>query len=462
MSPWLSDLVLRSQSDERLVALARAGHDRAFVAIFERYKRQLLGFAVHLGAGSRAEDVVQQAFLSAFAALRDQRDVIHLSGWLHRIVRNTSIQMVGRVPAESALDADALAGVSTEEQVESRLEAHSVLSNLSQLPERQRSALIQTALAGQSRSEVALSMGLSEGAVRQLVHRARSTLRRAAAALLPAPIVTWAARGGARVARAAPATADAALHSLGQTSESLTGQWGPIAAGAASTGGSLLVKTGAIIAATGLVATGLAVSHSEHHRRTAEPGRPGPARLVAQTAHGPDGTGHSRVARPTGPPDSTRAAAGAAQNAASAPGPAVGRPKTASSQTPVSDSAGQHSSSGSAKEDRSSSAGSSATPHRADGSSSGRTDGSPKTGSTGSAGSSGSDSGSTSGSTTGAGSGSGDATSSSGDTTSVSSGDGSPSSPSTGSGDSSTSSSGTDSVASSASSGTSSTGSADN
>jgi hypothetical protein len=43
ISPWLSDVFLRSQSDERLVALARAGHERAFVAIVERYRRELLG-----------------------------------------------------------------------------------------------------------------------------------------------------------------------------------------------------------------------------------------------------------------------------------------------------------------------------------------------------------------------------------------------------------------------------------
>jgi DNA-directed RNA polymerase specialized sigma24 family protein len=34
--------LLRTQSDERLVALAAAGHERAFEAIVERYRRTLL------------------------------------------------------------------------------------------------------------------------------------------------------------------------------------------------------------------------------------------------------------------------------------------------------------------------------------------------------------------------------------------------------------------------------------
>ena len=45
MSPWLSELFLGSQSDERLVELARAGHDRAFVAIVQRYRRELYAHA---------------------------------------------------------------------------------------------------------------------------------------------------------------------------------------------------------------------------------------------------------------------------------------------------------------------------------------------------------------------------------------------------------------------------------
>jgi hypothetical protein len=39
-SPSLA--LLRAQTDERLVELARAGHERAFEAIVERYRKPLL------------------------------------------------------------------------------------------------------------------------------------------------------------------------------------------------------------------------------------------------------------------------------------------------------------------------------------------------------------------------------------------------------------------------------------
>lgn len=84
ISPWLSDVFLRSQSDERLVALARAGSERAFAAIVERYRCELLGQARRLYSAGGAEDIVQQTFLSAFAALQAGAEVAHLRGWLYQ------------------------------------------------------------------------------------------------------------------------------------------------------------------------------------------------------------------------------------------------------------------------------------------------------------------------------------------------------------------------------------------
>jgi len=241
VSPWLSDLFLRSQTDERLVGLARAGHDRAFVAIVERYNRQLVGFARRLGPASRAEDVVQQAFLSAFTALQAGAEVQHLRGWLHQIVRNAAIKAAARAPSEWELSDDVIAADNPEEEVERRLFARSMLTEVARLPERQRDALLET-VQGHSRSEVALSMGLSEGAVRQLVHRARTSLRTVVTAITPYPLVIWAA--GARSAPGANRMAEMTL-----------------AAGSASAGG-LALKAGAVVVATGMLATGIVVSHT--------------------------------------------------------------------------------------------------------------------------------------------------------------------------------------------------------
>lgn len=252
MSPRLSELLLSSQSDERLVSLARAGHERAFVAIVERYRGELYALARRLCPDGRGEDVVQQAFLSAFAALRAGAEVEHLRGWLYRILRNAASR--SQAPLCVPLDGATASADTVEDLVQQRALAMSALSELARLPERQRQAIVDTALGGMGRAEVASSMGLSEGAVRQLVHRARHTLRTAVTAVTPWPFARW----FAAVGTGAPGSSELAA-----------------GAGAASSGG-IVIKIGAVLA-SGTLVTGVAAVENHH-------GAPHPARPHASIA----------------------------------------------------------------------------------------------------------------------------------------------------------------------------------
>jgi RNA polymerase sigma factor (sigma-70 family) len=262
VSPRLSELLLSSQSDERLVSLARAGHERAFDAIVERYRPELQAMARRLCRDGHSEDVVQQAFLSAFTALRSGSEVRHLRGWLYQILRNAA----GRPQAPPCVPLDRATPTSDslEEVVQQRALAMSALSEIARLPARQRQAMVGTALDGRARAEIASSMGLSEGAVRQLVHRARSTLRGAVTAVTPWPLARWLAG----IAPDAPGPGELA-----------TG------AGAVSSGG-LVLKLGALLA-SGTFLTGAAVhleARPSHHGGARAAIAVHPPRTVARTA----------------------------------------------------------------------------------------------------------------------------------------------------------------------------------
>jgi RNA polymerase sigma factor (sigma-70 family) len=88
-------LVLRDLSDDRLVDLFRAGREDAFGALYDRYRLRLVRFArrVLSGAADEAEDVVQEAFLRAHAALRATNRAIVLGPWVYRIVRNRGLDV---------------------------------------------------------------------------------------------------------------------------------------------------------------------------------------------------------------------------------------------------------------------------------------------------------------------------------------------------------------------------------
>jgi RNA polymerase sigma factor (sigma-70 family) len=191
--------LLRTQSDARLAALARDGHERAYEGIVERYRRELLRHAQRVVGEARAEDVLQHALLAAWAALRRGDEVRDLRPWLHRIVHNTSLNALrGGRDEYAELRESMQVGDAPEEEVERRAIVRDTLAALAALPERQREALLRVAVQGHSQEEVAEDFGLSHGAVRQLVHRARTTLRAAATAVTPLPVASWLASVGAR------------------------------------------------------------------------------------------------------------------------------------------------------------------------------------------------------------------------------------------------------------------------
>ncbi|MCU0259052.1 MAG: RNA polymerase sigma factor, partial [Solirubrobacteraceae bacterium] len=197
MTPHISLTLLRTQSDERLAQMTAAGHDRAFEAIVDRYRRPLLRYAKRmLKEEARAEDVVQAAMVSAWAALREGVAVRDLRPWLYRIVHNGALNAMKRPTAEPLAEhADHRAG--PDDVIERRDEVRRAFGGIAELPERQRAALLAVAFDGRSAAEVGEDLGLQDTAVRQLVSRARSSLRAAATALTPYPVVAWAASGGA-------------------------------------------------------------------------------------------------------------------------------------------------------------------------------------------------------------------------------------------------------------------------
>src|SRR4051794_20859491 len=192
--PSPSSVLLRTQSDERLAVLARDGHERAFEAIVERYRGPLLRAARRYLPEARAEDAVQQAYIAAWSALQRGDEVRELRAWLYRIVHNTALNQLRVAGYDYAQLDDALRGTDApQDEMERRAVVRQTLTGLAALPERQREALLRIAVEGRSQEEVAHELGVSEGAVRQLVHRARLTLRAAATAVVPLPVAQWAA-----------------------------------------------------------------------------------------------------------------------------------------------------------------------------------------------------------------------------------------------------------------------------
>lgn len=284
----LSDPLLRLQTDERLAALAGHGGERAFAILVERHRGALLAFARRLGANGNAEDVVQQALLQAWSALERGTEVQHVSAWLRQIVRNAAIRAAARQADDAELPPTLAAATETADEVEMRERTRHLLAEIERLPERQRQALLQLAVAGSSGDEVGAGMELEANAVRQLAHRARTRLRAAVGALVPWPVALAAARGthGLRIVDGLP---------------ELVGGAGVAGSAGAGLGGAGIVKLGAVATTTAVVAAGAVglSGHSGSHR-SATAASP-PAVVVHAGAVADRGAAPARGVRLSGP-----------------------------------------------------------------------------------------------------------------------------------------------------------------
>ena len=180
--------LLRLQSDEKLVALIRRGHHGAFEALVNRYNSRLLAFCRHmLGNTEDAEDVLQEVFTAAFNAICADERPINARPWLYRIARNRCLNHLRR-PQHAGQDSMDIferdGGATTADTVHTREEFRQIVTDVQQLPESQRSALLLREIDALSYEQIAEAMDTTVPSVKSLLVRARVSLAEAAEARL--------------------------------------------------------------------------------------------------------------------------------------------------------------------------------------------------------------------------------------------------------------------------------------
>jgi RNA polymerase sigma factor (sigma-70 family) len=255
--------LLRLQSDGRLVALARDGHDPAFTAIVDRYRAALVRYCTRLLGPERAEDAVQQTLLNAHTAMNDDLDRdIQLRPWLYRIAHNVSLNVLRGARETTTLAEDRADTVAVEDVVAQRQQLRDALAAISALPEPQRDALLLRELEGRSHEEIAAALGVSVGGARQHLYRARTAVRGAMTALTPYPVlVRLMDLGGQTAAETGAARASEVAVGTGL--------------------GAVATKVGVGVVAAGAVAAGaLNAHHANHHHHQLKHSTAAPAALV--------------------------------------------------------------------------------------------------------------------------------------------------------------------------------------
>jgi RNA polymerase sigma factor (sigma-70 family) len=183
----LGGSLLRLRSDEQLLALFRAGNDEAFRTLHDRYRQRLFAYVRQmLSSGSRqdAEDVLQDVFVRAYGALRNDGREMNVRAWLYRVAHNRCIDHLRRPvpPAAEVFEVSRKPLHDPVEEAQRRDDLRRLVNDVANLPEQQRSALLMREIDGMTYADLAVALDVTVPAVKSLLVRARIGLVEAAEA----------------------------------------------------------------------------------------------------------------------------------------------------------------------------------------------------------------------------------------------------------------------------------------
>lgn len=175
-----------------LLARLRAGEDAAFGELVRAHSGRMLAVAKRiLGSEADAEDVVQEAFVSAFRHLAAFDGRSALGTWLHRIAVNAALmkRRRGRSRPETSIQAwlpefsdgfhkDAPRPFEHVTQVPGGgiVDSGAILAALDELPDEFRDVVVLRDIEGLDSKAAGASLGISDSLVRQRLHRGRQAL----------------------------------------------------------------------------------------------------------------------------------------------------------------------------------------------------------------------------------------------------------------------------------------------
>lgn len=183
-------------SDEQLVARSLKQDHEAFGQLIDRHATAIVNLAYRMvGNRAEAEDLAQEAFLSAFKALSTFRADSKFSTWLYRIASNKCkdwlrVKRPGQaqqdVDVEEVLDGHIAEGRTPEHLLSQQQVAQELEQAIQRLPPLYREAFVLKHIEGLSYEEMQEILGVNGDTLKMRVYKGRVQLSRELAELNPA------------------------------------------------------------------------------------------------------------------------------------------------------------------------------------------------------------------------------------------------------------------------------------
>ena len=163
-----------------LIARCRQGDQHAHFQLYKLYSKAMYNVGYRItGNEDEAQDVLQEAFTSAFRDLDYYRGDAAFGAWLKRIVINKALTAVqkrkhDRIPDDEHWD---VAEEAPSEEYADNLTVERVRSGIQRLPDGYRAVLSLYLLEGYDHQEIAEILGITESTSKSQLNRAKTKLR---------------------------------------------------------------------------------------------------------------------------------------------------------------------------------------------------------------------------------------------------------------------------------------------
>lgn len=168
--------------DARILQRARRGDTAAFESLYRANAGRVYALCLRMaGNAHQAEELTQAVFIRAWEKLWTFRGNSAFSTWLHRLAVNVVLtERRARMRREArvmlAEDVTVFERPSRPPQTGQRLDLEAAMA---QLPEGARTVFVLHDIEGYRHREIAEMMGVTDGASKAQLHRARKLLRKA-------------------------------------------------------------------------------------------------------------------------------------------------------------------------------------------------------------------------------------------------------------------------------------------
>ncbi|WGH76374.1 RNA polymerase sigma factor [Tenacibaculum tangerinum] len=174
-------MVAQQTNINQLIERCKKNDNSAQMQVYQNYYKAMYNTSYRILKDEfEAEDIIQEAFLTAFTKLHTFKGEVTFGAWLKRIVINKSLTQLKKVTRYDEVRMDVIPNYETEETTEidySSLEVTRVINCLQSLKDNYRIVLTLNLIEGYDYEEIAQILNYTNENVRATVSRAKRKLK---------------------------------------------------------------------------------------------------------------------------------------------------------------------------------------------------------------------------------------------------------------------------------------------